>query len=251
MGTESRKQREFAQREEMFLDCARKMLVEHGYAGLSMDRIAEATEYSKGVVYQHFTSKEDLIAAMSVKSFHERTALFKRAAAFSGRHRERMAAIGMAAELFVRLHPHHYHSERIIRFGSLRDRLSAERGGDMESLEQQCFGTVKSIVDDAVTAGDLVLPPHLSAAEVVLGLWAINEGSFNIMHCEHELLARHGITQPFNAVRGHCMALLDGINWRPLSNEWDYEQTFGRIVVEVFPAEAAAVGMIPAGAGGT
>jgi hypothetical protein len=28
------------------------MLVEHGYAGLSMDRLAEATEYSKGTSYR-------------------------------------------------------------------------------------------------------------------------------------------------------------------------------------------------------
>ncbi len=47
MSTLTRKQREVHQRELMLLDVARKMLVENGYAGLNMDRLAEATEYSE------------------------------------------------------------------------------------------------------------------------------------------------------------------------------------------------------------
>jgi AcrR family transcriptional regulator len=49
MGTLTRKQREVRQRERALLGIARKMLIEQGYAGLSMDRLAEATEYSKGI----------------------------------------------------------------------------------------------------------------------------------------------------------------------------------------------------------
>jgi len=82
MSTLTRKQREIQQREEMLLDVARKMLIEQGYAGLSMDRIAESTEYSKGVIYQHFSSKEDLVTAMAVQSLSRRVEYFARAASF-------------------------------------------------------------------------------------------------------------------------------------------------------------------------
>ncbi len=34
------------------------MIVRDGYHGLSMDRIAEALEYSKGTIYQHFSCKK-------------------------------------------------------------------------------------------------------------------------------------------------------------------------------------------------
>ena len=40
MSTLTRKQREIRQREETILDIARKVLVEQGYAGFNMDRIA-------------------------------------------------------------------------------------------------------------------------------------------------------------------------------------------------------------------
>ena len=42
MGTTTRKQREVRQREQMLLDAARRLLVEHGYAGLTMERVVQA-----------------------------------------------------------------------------------------------------------------------------------------------------------------------------------------------------------------
>ena len=70
------------------------MLIEQGYAGLSMDRLAEATEYSKGTIYQHFSTKEDLITALAVESSEQRLALMAKARTFRGRPRERMLALG-------------------------------------------------------------------------------------------------------------------------------------------------------------
>ena len=68
MGTLTRKQREIREREQLLLRVARKMLIEQGYSGLSMDQLAEATEYSKGTVYQHFSTKEDLVTALAIES---------------------------------------------------------------------------------------------------------------------------------------------------------------------------------------
>ena len=59
-----RKQREFQQREQLILDTAQSMLHQHGYAQLTMERIAEAVEYSKGTIYNHFSSKEDMVCSL-------------------------------------------------------------------------------------------------------------------------------------------------------------------------------------------
>ncbi len=59
----SRKQREIRDRELLILDNAAELLYQEGYAGLSMERIAEAIEYSKGTVYQHFKCKEEVLCA--------------------------------------------------------------------------------------------------------------------------------------------------------------------------------------------
>lgn len=243
MSTLSRKQREIQQREGMLLDVARKMLVEQGYAGLSMDRIAEFTEYSKGVIYQHFSSKEDLVTAMAVQSLQRRVEFFSKSAAFQGRPRERMMAIGVAEELFVRLHPHYFHSELIIKMASLKERVSSERLEDLRQEQNQCFGKVRGIVQDAIECGDLVLHPKLTPADIVMGLWSLNMGSYSLVHTDREMLIENGVTTPFTGVRVHCHALLDGYGWKPLVGEWDYEQTYGRILREVFPEECLQAGM--------
>src|SRR5580698_969718 len=104
-GTLTRKQREIQGREARILEVASKMIVQDGYHGLSMDRIAEALEYSKGTIYQHFSCKEDVLMALVNQAMERRLDLFRRAAAYRGSSRERMSAIGVAAELFFRLYP--------------------------------------------------------------------------------------------------------------------------------------------------
>ncbi len=64
MAISTRKERQLREREELILDRAREMLAEKGYLGLKLDELAEAVEYSKGTLYQHFSSKEDMILAI-------------------------------------------------------------------------------------------------------------------------------------------------------------------------------------------
>jgi AcrR family transcriptional regulator len=243
MSTSLRKQREVREREERLLDLSRSMLLERGFAGLTMDDLAVASEYSKGVIYQHFKSKEDLVAALAVQSLKERKARFDRALKFSGRTRERVMAIGIAEELFVRLHPHHFHTEQIIKMASLHERASAERLSQLLVEECGCFAAVRSVVDEAVESGDLVLPKSVLTADVVFGLWAVNFGCFTLLQTASKLLQENGVVAPYGIVRLSCHAMLDGYGWKPLSSEWDYDAAQRRIMQEVFPEECLQAGV--------
>jgi AcrR family transcriptional regulator len=243
MSTLSRKQREIQQREQTILDLSRKMLLEQGYAGLTMDELAVASEYSKGVIYQHFKSKEDLVTALAVQSLEQRCSMFDQALTFVGRSRERMMAIGVAEELFVRLHPHHFHSEQIIKMASLRERASTERHNELVNNERQCFKKVLGIVQEGISKKDLVLPKGCEPAEVVLALWAINVGTYTLLHINREIFVENGITGPFLTVRRNCHAVLDGYDWKPLVAEWDYEATYRRILKDCFPEECLQAGL--------
>jgi len=46
------------------IDAARTVIAEHGYAGASVETIAEAAGFSKGAVYSNFASKEALVLAL-------------------------------------------------------------------------------------------------------------------------------------------------------------------------------------------
>ena len=95
MTTTQRKLRERQAREALILDVAARMVVDRGYLGMNMDRIATETQYSKGTIYQHFTCKEDVLCALAERTAANRVDLFRRAATFRGRPRERMAVLGL------------------------------------------------------------------------------------------------------------------------------------------------------------
>jgi AcrR family transcriptional regulator len=243
MKTSVRKQREVQQREELLLALARTMLIEQGYAGLSMDRLAEASEYSKGTVYQHFATKEDLVTALAVQSNAQRIALFDRARSYNGRPRERMLALGLADELFARLHPHYFHSELIVRMADLGDRAKAERLGAFCCQDGLICGWVSDIVREAEQVGDIVLKPPMTAGSVAFGVFSLAIGAHEAMTNLPHALVAFEIGDPFAVLNQNIQYFLDGLGWRPLISEWDYADTLRKVAREIFADECNRVGL--------
>ena len=63
LGTEHRRRLPRAEREEQLLGVAQALFAEHGFRALSMDEIALQAGVTKPVLYDHFGSKDGLIAA--------------------------------------------------------------------------------------------------------------------------------------------------------------------------------------------
>ena len=59
--------RQRAEREQLILSEAEQLLAEQGYDGLIMDVLAERVGISKGTIYQHFATKEDLFGAILLR----------------------------------------------------------------------------------------------------------------------------------------------------------------------------------------
>jgi AcrR family transcriptional regulator len=59
---------------QLVLKAARRVFLEKGYAGASLDAIAEEAGFSKGVVYSQFESKADLFLALLERRISERAA---------------------------------------------------------------------------------------------------------------------------------------------------------------------------------
>src|ERR1700733_2447476 len=57
---------------ELVLAAARRMFLARGYHGASLEQIADAAGFSKGVVYSQFESKADLFLALLEQRINER-----------------------------------------------------------------------------------------------------------------------------------------------------------------------------------
>lgn len=238
MVTISRKQREREEREARILELARGMLREVGYLGLSMDRIATQMEYSKGTIYQHFQNKEEIILALANEALEKRLEMFESGSTWSGATctRDRIAAIGAAAEKFVERYPHHFAVDQIVRSASIWQKTSEERRQFMQSCEGRCMHIVGGIVRDGLAHGDLELPHGRSAEDVVFGLWSLSYGAYSIV-TSSDSLEDNGIRDPIGALRHGQHLMLDGYHWQPLSTSRDYSEVMDQVKREVFGNE--------------
>lgn len=236
----TRKQRELVERETLILDVTRDLLLDLGYHGLTMDRIAEAMEYSKGTVYQHFPCKEEVLTELALRINERRFALFERAVTFEGRPRERVAAIGEAVSLFAHLSADDLRILGIINSEVVIQKVSQPRQERVNGLTLRAMGILAGIVRDAIAKGDLALPEGVVPEDLAFGLWSLTEGGFASI-VQGAPLAEVGVGNAFFSVMKNCEILLDGYGWRPLSTEWDFAETRERIRREIFDDEAARV----------
>lgn len=233
MGVNERKARERECREEMILERARSMLVNEGFQALNLDRLAEAIEYSKGTLYQHFESKEDIALAVATRALRERADLFEQAGRFQGRTRERMRAVGFACCEFAARHPDYFKIEMMLKGISFWERASSRRREAHGVQALRAFRVGHAIVGDALRSGDLPAGSP-TAEQITFSLIAMTVGS-HIMAGEPDLARLAGIANPIEVVRQNQDLVCDGLGWRPLLHKWDYAATDRRIAAEVFP----------------
>lgn len=237
MARSARKEREIQDREERILEVCRQILIVEGYSALSMDRIAEEMGYSKGTIYLHFKSKEDVLSGVAVQTHRRRIEFFEKAATFQGKPRERILAIGVALDLFLRLFPAHFKAEQIILLTGDPDQLEGERLRQCYQHENRCFEIVTGIVRDGVASGDLLLPEHMTIDTFTFGLWSISFGAHYIgrtLGRFKDLHFEHGV---YRALVAAVRVYLDGANFKPFTKEWDYEATEERVRQEIFAEE--------------
>jgi AcrR family transcriptional regulator len=238
MGTSTRKQREIQEREELILDVTSRMLVERGYNHLTMDRIAEAIEYSKGTVYQHFSCKEDLLATLALRNTECRAELFARAVSFDGTTRERMTAIGTAFDVLMNLHPDRCKAETIYHASHMREKASDSSVTELADADARCDGVVGGLIQEAIEKGELPLRDESTVHALYFGLWALSWGSYQIVEtvepCE---LSERGFEDPLASLHMNQERLLDGYGWKALSSEHDYDAVRQRVRETLFAEE--------------
>lgn len=232
----SPKQREIQQREMTILGEARRILLNRGYFGLTMEGVARASECPKGTMYQRFGCKEDLVLALAVESLDRRLAMMYRAAAYPGVSRERVAALGEGVALFARLNPD---DSRIVHSatGPIREKASPERLEALIRAERAVVELLKGILEDGVRVGDLVVNDSAHLNEMAFGIWALVDGSYTLIE-SGATLNMLGLSNPIIGMYHVFNVLADGYGWRPLFHEHDWEATLADIRKTVFPEES-------------
>jgi AcrR family transcriptional regulator len=232
----SKKQQAIANREQELLQIAQQLVETEGYANLTMDKLTAASPYSKGTIYNHFASKEDVITALCNNALRYEISLFKKARLFNGSSREKALALHQAYLLAARKQPVLFSCVLTAKSPWVQEKSSAERLKVQQDLEKEITEIVDLLLQQAIAANELQPKTGASPELMVFANWAVSFGGIALLSsagqtCSIERL--HG-TEPF-LFNLNCM--LDGMNWLPLSSEQDYQQSWLRIQQEIFSAE--------------
>ncbi|WP_428623436.1 TetR/AcrR family transcriptional regulator [Sedimenticola sp.] len=228
-------------RERELIETALAIMEQEGTAGLTMDKVVAKVPYSKGTVYNHFCSREDLLTGVCNDGMEALAELFARAIVFQGTTRERLLAVHYAYLLHALLDPTRFMLVISAKTANLIERTSDQRLAAHYELEGRLMSPMLELVDEAITAGELTLPSHMSKQQLVFTNWA---GSFGIIslliNSKGKCSGRKGLesqTEVFN----HANLLLDGMQWHPLSSERNYASTLQRIQSEIFSEESKLI----------
>lgn len=229
--TTLRKQRELQAREDLILDHAGELLEAKGYLGLNLDELAARIEYAKGTIYLHFASKEDLLLGVVIRAVKSRARLFRHAARFPGRSRERCCALGIADLLLAEDQPHAFELMQLVTTASVWDKTSEHRRELLQRSSMEIFEPAMEIARDGLLAGDI--PAGVPPEEIVMGLFTMSKGAMLVQSSPNAFAARLAELVR-NSLQINRHRFLDGVGWRPLSTEYDYSPVEERLRRDYF-----------------
>lgn len=175
-----RKQRDLQCRVDLILRVGRELLLTSGYRGLTMARVAEITEYSKGTIYQHFSCKEEIVQKLVAKSTDKLVQLLLRVESYQGSALLKLRLVAEAMFLFYRLYPVEFSLLPTIRSKAVRERISAQHYAELESREQDAIDIVEGIISEGVKSYELELDKALFPEELAAGVWYMLYGALNL-----------------------------------------------------------------------
>lgn len=219
MGTRERRQREVAEREQLFLEAARDLIREDGLLNLQMARLAEKCDYAVGTLYQHFKSKEDLLVALATDNMKHRADMFTRIENWKAGTRDRMFGIAVSDMLLVRCFPEHFRLDQFAYTEVVWAGASAQRRQTALKAGEPLSRIITGIVTEAIEVGDLELV-GLQPTELSMAPWALCEGTHQMAHAEG-LMEKYQIRDAYRIMLRHQQSLLNGLNWKPLFDPAD------------------------------
>ncbi len=232
----TRKQREILEREELILSAAQTLLHQHGYNHLTMDRVAETVEYSKGTIYNHFASKEDLVCSLCCRTINNLIDVFERAYQYPGSTRERYSAIGIGYSLYHQLHQMDTQNIQTVRNNAVREKVSEYKLKEMETLEQKITKIAGNIVQEAIDCGELDKKHQANVNTIVFGGWSMHYGALLLDQSDIPLQDM-GFEPVVDMMWKNANIFLDGYQWLPLSATTDTDELFEKISSVLFDGE--------------
>jgi len=179
MGTRERKEREFETRRRLILATATELFQKDGFAGVTLDDIAAAIEFSKGTIYNHFGSKEEIYASILVEHLNILLSCLKEAVRTGRNTPERLRNSMKAYVRFYREHREYFKLLFFIDLVSDHYRVPDTLLKEIRTLKIACLLELQNVVREGVRSGEL--EGGRPAAQVSMVMWGMINGIIQLV----------------------------------------------------------------------
>jgi AcrR family transcriptional regulator len=238
MSPRSITEEEFLERESELISLGRSLVDNDCLTSLTIDKLVAESRFSKGTIYKHFTSKEDLLMAICNRSIKEMQDMFIQALEFKGNSREKVLAVMVSYVIWAKLHPMQLFAVLAAHSPSVAACCSEVRNETHKKHEAKLMGLMARQIEKAIQSGDLKLPEGMLVEQVTFAMWAASWGAMALIMSKGDSV-KLGPMQLERESFTNARLILDGLGWKPLSSTWDYAATIHKIATEVFQSEIA------------
>ena len=179
MGTRERKEREFETRRRLILTTATELFQKDGFGGVTLDDIASAIEFSKGTIYNHFGSKEEIYASILVEHLNILLSCLKEAARTGRNTPERLRNSMKAYVRFYREHREYFKLLFFIDLVSDHYRVPDTLLKEIRTLKIACLLELQNVVREGVRSGEL--EGGRPDAQVSMVMWGMINGIIQLV----------------------------------------------------------------------
>jgi len=206
----SRKQIEFARREQEILNAAIGLFEGPHWETVTVEQISKKAEIGKGTVYKHFTCKEEIYANITID--FTRRILDKFRKAQNNQQREVIDSlkelISIAFSFFLD-NPAEARVSFYCKRADYRERLTLELRSQFDALDQEFESYVGEILQTGIDKG---LFPNKPVEHLMMGLEATFDGAISMIwngdiNCQQE----HDIEEYVTIISEYMLAGLVGL----------------------------------------
>ncbi len=243
MSISSRKEREFKEREKLILRTSYDMLLAEGYMGFTIDKLAKKIDYAKGTVYKHFACKEDIVMKVLNEAFKQRIKVLDRIKTLNVPERALVMAGTYGMSLYNKLNPNLHRLIQIGNVESIWSKVSQDLKDEHNLMVTKIFDDFELLVQLAVKNGNLELGEHESI-DIYFSIICISMGFSGLLRSTRDEQIPHNIIEclcnsrlvkdPARVLRLAVSTFLDGLNWRPLSKDYDYKALEKEVTDTIF-----------------
>jgi TetR/AcrR family transcriptional regulator len=191
MSSTDRKVRKRAEREDRILKAAQELILAKGFANTTIDEIADKADVSKGAVYLHYRTKDDIYFSIVAKALETMRDMFVRAAEGKRSGLEKFRAIGYSFYEFTTSFPEYSSILYDANSPRLCDSLASEK--NCQSLNDQIGNLMIGSIKTGIRDGSI--RPEVDPTTAAMIISSSLQGLLKTLIAENETVRSMGLDE--------------------------------------------------------